>query len=80
MRFARSLPLPALLLVTALTACGGAKEQLRLLSHTDSARTDSIVAMKNDLLNEVMASTQFVNDLNSGLWLLQLAPKPPVVP
>ena len=71
MRFARSLPLPALLLVTALTACGGAKEQLRLLSHTDSARTDSIVAMKNDLLNEVMASTQFVNDLNSEITKLK---------
>ena len=71
MRIARTLPLPAVLLITALTACGGTKEQLRLLSHTDSARTDSIVAMKNDLLNEVMASTQFVNDLNSELTKLK---------
>jgi hypothetical protein len=45
MRIARTLPLPALLLVTALSACDRSKEQLRLLSHTDSARTDSIVAM-----------------------------------
>jgi len=71
MRIARTLSLPALLLVTALGACDKSKEQLRLLSHTDSARTDSIVAMKNDLLNEVMASTQFVNDLNSELAKLK---------
>lgn len=71
MRIARTLPLPALLLVTALSACDRSKEQLRLLSHTDSARTDSIVAMKNDLLNEVMASTQFVNDLNTELAKLK---------
>ena len=71
MRISRTLPLPALLLVTALTACDKSKEQLRLLSHTDSARTDSIVAMKNDLLNEVMASTQFVNDLNGEIAKLK---------
>jgi predicted nucleic acid-binding Zn-ribbon protein len=71
MRIARTLPLPALLLVTALAGCDKSKDQLRLLSHTDSARTDSIVAMKNDLLNEVMASTQFVNDLNSELAKLK---------
>jgi len=71
MRIARVLPLPLLLVATALSACDKSKEQLRLLSHTDSARTDSIVAMKNDLLNEVMASTQFVNDLNSEVAKLK---------
>ncbi|HEY5062317.1 MAG TPA: hypothetical protein VII52_12325, partial [Gemmatimonadaceae bacterium] len=41
-----------------------AKEQLRRLAGADSLRTDSIVAIKNDLLSEVMTSTQFVNDVN----------------
>jgi hypothetical protein len=41
-----------------------AKEQLRSLARADSLRTDSIVAIKNDLLSEVMTSTQFVNDVS----------------
>lgn len=55
-------------LVMLVAACDSqAKEHLRELAHTDSLRTDSIVAIKNDLLNEVMASTQFVNDLNTEI-------------
>lgn len=55
-------------LVAAATACdSGAKERLHTLAHTDSLRTDSLVAIKNDLINEVMASTQFVNDINSQI-------------
>jgi hypothetical protein len=48
-----------------------AKQQLRELARADSLRTDSLVAIKNDLLNEVMASTQFVNSLNTELAKLK---------
>jgi hypothetical protein len=52
-------------LVAVVAACDSqTKTQLRTLARADSLRTDSLVAIKNDLLNEVMASTQFVNDLN----------------
>jgi hypothetical protein len=54
--------LPVILLIAACDT--QAKDHLRTLAHTDSLRTDSIVAIKNDLLNEVMSSAQFVNDLN----------------
>lgn len=57
-----------------LAACDTkAKEQLATLSHVDSLRTDSLVAIKNDLLNEVMTSTQFVNDINSQIAKLKFA-------
>jgi hypothetical protein len=53
-------------LVVLVAACDTQnKTQLRTLAHTDSLRTDSLVAIKNELLNEVMTSTQFVNDLNA---------------
>jgi predicted nucleic acid-binding Zn-ribbon protein len=55
-------------LVVALAACDSqARDQLRTLAHADSLRTDSLVNIKNDLLNEVMTSTQFVNDLNTEM-------------
>lgn len=58
--------------VVLLAACDTkAKEQLATLSHVDSLRTDSIVAIKNDLLNEVMTSTQFVNSLNEEMAKLR---------
>ncbi len=61
--------LPAVIL---LAACDTkAKEQLRSLAHADSLRTDSLVSIKNDLLGEVMTSTQFVNDLNSEMVKLK---------
>ena len=41
-----------------------AKQQLRTFARADSVRADSMVAIKNDLLSEVMRSTQFVNDVN----------------
>ena len=57
---------PALIVLAA--ACEhGPKQQLTQLAHADSLRTDSLLAIKNDLLNEVMASTQFVNTLNAEL-------------
>ena len=59
-------------LVVVLAACDAqTKDQLRSLAHADSLRTDSLVKIKNDLLNEVMTSTQFVNDLNTELAKLK---------
>jgi predicted nucleic acid-binding Zn-ribbon protein len=58
--------------VVLLAACDTkAKEQLRTLAHADSLRTDSLVSIKNDLLNEVMTSTQFVNDINDEMAKLK---------
>ncbi len=68
MRFLRVL-LPC---IVVLTACDTkSKEQLHTLAHADSIRTDSLVAIKNDLLNEVMTSTRFVNDINTELTKLK---------
>jgi myosin heavy subunit len=61
--------------VVLLAACDTkAKEQLRILAHADSLRTDSLVSIKNDLLNEVMTSTQFVNSLNDEMAKLKSHP------
>jgi len=61
------LIVPSFVLVAA--ACD--RQQLRTLAKVDSLRTDSIVAIKNDLLNEVMTSTQFVNDINTEIAKLK---------
>src|SRR5215475_6490161 len=59
-------------LVVVLAACDSkARKDLKALAHADSLRVDSLVAMKNELLNEVMASTQFVADLNTELAKLK---------
>ncbi|HEY4129620.1 MAG TPA: hypothetical protein VGM50_03340 [Gemmatimonadaceae bacterium] len=64
-------------LVVVLAACDSqTKDQLRSLAHADSLRTDSLVKIKNDLLNEVMTSTQFVNDLNTELAKVKARGKP----
>ncbi len=64
-------------LVVVLAACDSqAKDQLRTLAHADSLRTDSLVKIKNDLLNEVMTSTQFVNDLNTEMAKVKARGKP----
>lgn len=58
--------------VVLLAACDTkAKQQLAALAHADSLRTDSLVGIKNDLLNEVMTSTQFVNSLNDEMAKLK---------
>lgn len=58
--------------VVLLAACDSkTTNQLRTLAHADSLRTDSIISIKNDLLNEVMTSTQFVNDLNTEMAKLK---------
>jgi hypothetical protein len=62
------LLLPCLLVAAA---CDQSKQQLRTLAHADSLRTDSLVSIKNDLLTEVMTSTQFVNDLNTEIAKLK---------
>jgi hypothetical protein len=54
--------------LAALAACDAkSKEQIQTLAHSDSLRADSLVSMKNELLNEVMSSTQFVSDINATL-------------
>lgn len=65
--------LPSMLpVVVLLAACDTTvKTELRTLAHTDSLRTDSLLKFKNDLLNEVLASTQFVNDLNTEVAKLK---------
>jgi len=69
MRTSLRFLIPSLVL---LAACDTkAKEQLATLAKADSLRTDSLVAIKNDLLNEVMASTQFMNDINSQMAKLR---------
>jgi hypothetical protein len=68
MRIAKLL-LPCVVL---LAACDTkAKEQLQALAHADSLRTDSLVAFKNDMLGEVMTSTQFMNDINTEIGKLK---------
>ena len=55
--------------LAALAACDtSAKKQL---AHSDSARADSLVRIKDEMLNEVMSSTQFVNDLNTEIARLK---------
>jgi len=68
MRVSRLLVLAALVLAACDTRT---KDQLRTLAHADSLRTDSLVSVKNDLLNEVLGSTQFVNDINTEIAKLK---------
>jgi predicted nucleic acid-binding Zn-ribbon protein len=65
----RTIRIPALLLAAAVfSACDtGTKQQLATVSHTDSLRVDSLGNIRKDLLEEVMASTSFVNEINSQL-------------
>jgi len=52
----------------ALAACTThTREQLDTLAHADSLRTDSLSNVRRDLLEEVMASTEFVNQINTEL-------------
>jgi hypothetical protein len=66
-RISRITPI-ALLSALALAACdNGAKQQLATVSHVDSLRVDSLGNVRKDLLEEVMTSTQFVNEINTEL-------------
>ena len=59
----------ALVAAVSLTACDtAAKKQL---AQSDSARADSLVRLKDEMLNEVMTSTSFVNELNTEIAKLK---------
>jgi hypothetical protein len=62
-------------LVLALTVLAGAtacdRGKLRELARVDSLRSDSLVRIKDEMLNEVMTSTQFVSDLNGEIAKLK---------
>lgn len=62
----RFLPLAALAL---LAACDTSAR--RQVAQSDSARGDSLVRIKDEMLNEVMSSTRFVNDLNTEITKLK---------
>jgi predicted nucleic acid-binding Zn-ribbon protein len=67
MRCSRSAP-ALLATAIALAACTThTREQLDTLAHADSLRTDSLSNVRRDLLEEVMASTEFVNQINTEL-------------
>jgi uncharacterized phage infection (PIP) family protein YhgE len=51
-----------------LAACNGeVKQQLATVQHVDSLRVDSLGNIRKELLEEVMTSTQFVNQINTEL-------------
>src|SRR4051812_46142905 len=55
--------------LVTLAACDTSAR--RQLAQTDSARTDSLVRIKDEMLNEVMSSTHFVSDLNAEIAKLK---------
>jgi len=77
MRLAHSLPI-ILASAVAFTACdNGTKQQLATVAKTDSLRVDSLGNVRKELLEEVMTSTQFVNQINTELAKARsLASKP----
>ena len=57
-----------LLSAATFAACdNGTKQQLATLTTTDSLRADSLSNVRKELLEEVMTSTQFVNQINTEL-------------
>lgn len=67
MRLVRVLP-AALLSAVVLTACNTeTKQQLATVAHADSVHTDSLANVRSQLMQEVMASTQFVSEINKEL-------------
>ena len=61
--------IPAILLTAAtFAACdNGTKQQLATVAKVDSLRVDSLGTVRKELLEEVMTSTQFVNQINTEL-------------
>jgi len=61
--------IPVVVIATVLVAgCNTeAKQQLATVAHTDSLRVDSLSAVRKELMEEVMSSTQFVTQINSEL-------------
>jgi outer membrane murein-binding lipoprotein Lpp len=61
--------IPVVMIATVLVAgCNTeAKQQLATIAHTDSLRVDSLSAVRKELMEEVMSSTQFVTEINTEL-------------
>jgi outer membrane murein-binding lipoprotein Lpp len=61
--------IPVVMIATILVAgCNTeAKQQLATIAHTDSLRVDSLSAVRKELMEEVMSSTQFVTQINGEL-------------
>jgi len=66
-RLFHSIPLIALSAATFAACDNGTKQQLATLTTTDSLRVDSLSNVRKELLEEVMTSTQFVNQINTEL-------------
>ncbi|HEY5219802.1 MAG TPA: hypothetical protein VIJ16_08330 [Gemmatimonadaceae bacterium] len=65
-----------LLLIPALFACDTkAKQQLVELAKADSLRQDSLLNVKNQLLNDMLVSTQFINDIDAEIAKARSLPK-----
>jgi len=64
-----SYSIPTVLLTAAtFAACdNGTKQQLATVAKVDSLRVDSLSTVRKELLEEVMTSTQFVNQINTEL-------------
>jgi hypothetical protein len=57
-----------LLSAVIISGCGTeAKQQLAAIAHVDTLRVDSLSKVRKDLLDEVMASTTFVTEINAEL-------------
>lgn len=67
MRIFHSIPLIVLSAATFAACDNGTKQQLATLTTTDSLRVDSLSNVRKELLEEVMTSTQFVNQINTEL-------------
>jgi hypothetical protein len=66
-RFLRSIPI-ALLSAAVLAGCNSeVKQQLATVSHVDSLRVDSLGSVRRELMQELMASTNFVTEINKEL-------------
>jgi hypothetical protein len=65
MKTLRAVPVLA---IAALAACTSeTQKQLDVLAHVDSVRVDSLAAVRQELLEAVMASAGFMNDINAEL-------------
>jgi predicted nucleic acid-binding Zn-ribbon protein len=75
-KLVRSIPI--VLLSVAVAACNTeVKQQLATIAHTDSLRVDSLTAVRQELMQELTASTGFVTEINKELAKARvLAPKP----
>jgi predicted nucleic acid-binding Zn-ribbon protein len=64
------------LLIPALFACdNGVKQRYADLAKADTLRQDSIMTIKNQLLNDMLVSTQFVNDISAEIAKARSLPK-----